>query len=677
MLMQTARYLDVREKLHGCAGFRLELGCIVLLIAFCLAIAPYRVHAASAPAIPLLGAPFEIEPAKGQARFMITPELDLPPEQVAERLDEFTLAQRRHLDVPSLTFPASDVWLHFRVANASDAAATWVVDFHRPVGTINATGFELAPGPPGGPIRTLFECVPGSCRGAYGSAYISGVLSLEPGEVRDILIRYRLSFSSQAPVRFVTPLRYLTNKAQRNIWAWIINGIWFGMIALAVLFHRVIGWPLAISFAGYSATAMLLVNISGATLNLSGLGLVLPFLEGAALQAGLVLFLQFGRTFFATHRKHPKADQFMRAIMVLSGLNLVLLIAGYDVAARAALQLLAAAALAVQFTVAVRALKAGWSGALPILIGTVIIALAFLTDTSNKLFNGLIHRDTVVVAGHLAFFFEAVCFAVAISMAVIRIDRERDAAVEKQLAAAQEQLKLLGELQNSQRRFEDARREAERRRQEIEALGHDLMQPLRTLRSAFRRRQQGRERQLGDAEAAFALLESIAARQFDTSDDEAPHTPEALPIAVILDNTHRMFADEARAAGIELRTVFSSRVVNCDPIALMRVVSNLVSNAINHSRAQRIVIGCRLQANMLRLEVHDDGIGMKPDELERYLEKGVRSPQSSGRGLGLAIAGSLCAKDGLHFSWRSRAGAGSVFSVELPLAGDRPEPMPG
>ena len=670
--MAGARSITVGEVRNLNILLRLKGRWSFLAAAYLCALAMLLAPAASAsaqrvPTIPLLGEPYEVEPAEGQARFLIIEETDLPPKRIMQRLDEFTLSSKRHIEVPSPTLARSDVWLHFRVVNASDAGGTWVVDLHRPVGTIMAEGFAFDPGKPGRNGVLLFECVAGSCEGAFGSAYVSGALSLGAGESRDILIRYPLGFSSQSPVRFVTPMRYLSDKAQRDRWAWMVNGIWIGMIALALLFQPVIGWPLSISFAGYSATAMLLVNISGASINLSGLPFVVPFIEGALLQFGLILFLQFGRTFFATRTKQPQADRAMRAIMVLSAFNLVLIVCGFDVPGRIALQLLSLAALGAQITVATRALIAGWSGALPIFMGTVLIAMSFLVDTGNKVFGGLIHRDTVVLAGQMAFFVEAICFALAIAAAVLRIQGERDAAVQRQLAATKEKLALAGQLQTSQRKFERARSEAERHRHEIEALGHDLMQPLQMLKQAFRQQQPGVDQQSSDTEAAFSFLEGIASKQHIPSETQSAQAIETFPIAAVIDNTRRMFEYEAAERGIELKTVQSTQIVRSDPITVLRVVSNLVSNAIRHSRAQRILIGCRLREGVLSLEVHDDGIGIEAHQLERYLARGGRSPDSEGHGLGLAIARSLCGRMGLRFGSRSVPGRGCVFAVELPL----------
>ncbi|MEQ5787559.1 hypothetical protein J3454_06600 [Erythrobacter sp. NFXS35] len=667
--MARARSITASEKGEQCTRVRFDFDWLALLLAVLALLVPVAASAERVPTIPLLGEPYEIEPSRGQARFLITDEGDLPPDRIVKRLDRFTLSESRHIEVPSLTWPASDVWLHFRVANASGAPGKWVVDFHRPVGTINAQAFQIDPQGAELTGDLLFECTPNSCKGAYGSAFVSGILSLDPGETRDILIRHRLGFSSQSPIRFVTPALYLSGKAQRDSWAWILNGIWIGMIALALLLYRVIGWPLAMSFAGYSLTAMLMVNISGAVINLGHLSVFAPFIEGALFQSGLILFLQFGRTFFATPRKHPVADRAMRAIMALSAFNLVVLIAGFDFPGRVVLQLLALAALTAQLSVALKALVAGWSGALPILIGTMLIVLSFMVDTANKVFGGLIHRDTVIWTGHVAFFVEAICFAVAISFAVIRIQGERDAAVHKQLAVAREKLDLVAELQTSQRRFQRARSEAERHRREFEALGHDLMQPLRTLRSAFRIRQKrgAAEEQLNDAEAAFSLLEGILAKPVVVTGEHSAEAVETFPIAAVIDNTRRMFENEANAVGIALKTVESTQTVRSDPIAVMRVAGNLVSNAIRHSRADRILLGCRLKNDMLNLEVHDDGIGMEAHELERYLARGERSRESEGRGLGLAIASSLCGNAGLRFTFESLPGRGSVFIIELPL----------
>ena len=74
----------------------------------------------------------------------------------------------------------------------------------------------------------------------------------------------------------------------------------------------------------------------------------------------------------------------------------------------------------------------------------------------------------------------------------------------------------------------------------------------------------------------------------------------------------------------------------------------------------------------LRFEVHDTGIGIRPDDRERLfkafsrLERGNEKRQ--GTGLGLYLSGRLAALLGGRIEVESAVGAGSTFTLVLPGA---------
>jgi two-component system sensor histidine kinase TctE len=76
-----------------------------------------------------------------------------------------------------------------------------------------------------------------------------------------------------------------------------------------------------------------------------------------------------------------------------------------------------------------------------------------------------------------------------------------------------------------------------------------------------------------------------------------------------------------------------------EPTLLNELLSNLVDNALAHTRANVIL---RVNAPGI-LEVEDDGPGIPLEERERVFERFYRrNPHSAGTGLGLAIVGEIC-----------------------------------
>ncbi len=62
-----------------------------------------------------------------------------------------------------------------------------------------------------------------------------------------------------------------------------------------------------------------------------------------------------------------------------------------------------------------------------------------------------------------------------------------------------------------------------------------------------------------------------------------------------------MFAADAAVMGIELRLVPCTRSVPIEPLVMMRIVTNLVSNAIKYTEDGRILVGCSRQGMGLAL----------------------------------------------------------------------------
>lgn len=115
--------------------------------------------------------------------------------------------------------------------------------------------------------------------------------------------------------------------------------------------------------------------------------------------------------------------------------------------------------------------------------------------------------------------------------------------------------------------------------------------------------------------------------------------------------------------------------VACSPGVLSSIVSNLVRNAIVHMGARElrqvwIRVESAASTAAVRIAVEDTGPGI-PEELgERIFEPFVRGAGDDppGSGLGLATVKRLVTAHGGSVGFRSRAGLGTRFFVELPRA---------
>lgn len=106
---------------------------------------------------------------------------------------------------------------------------------------------------------------------------------------------------------------------------------------------------------------------------------------------------------------------------------------------------------------------------------------------------------------------------------------------------------------------------------------------------------------------------------------------------------------------------------------LLLVVANLIKNAIAYNREHgSVTIDLRTDNKIATLVVHDTGIGIAPENLEKifdrfYRVEQSRSRKSGGSGLGLAIVKSIVHDLAGSIAVTSQPGEGTTVTVNLPI----------
>jgi signal transduction histidine kinase len=142
----------------------------------------------------------------------------------------------------------------------------------------------------------------------------------------------------------------------------------------------------------------------------------------------------------------------------------------------------------------------------------------------------------------------------------------------------------------------------------------------------------------------------------------------------------REAADAARPAaeakGIALEVAVAEvPPVRADRERLGQLLDNLVSNAVKFTPAGgsvTILLGARLDADAVTIDVADTGAGIPADELPLLFTRFFRARTATeagvpGTGLGLAIARTIVEGHGGTIAVESAEGEGTVFRVTLPL----------
>ncbi|KWV91076.1 hypothetical protein AUC45_07095 [Erythrobacter sp. YT30] len=259
---------------------------------------------------------------------------------------------------------------------------------------------------------------------------------------------------------------------------------------------------------------------------------------------------------------------------------------------------------------------------------------------------------------------------------VLRTRRERARMVAERIEALEVQAETDRRLLETEREYVRAREAATRTKAQLAAASHDIRQPIVGLRAAVRSEAERLSPGLQDRlSEAIDYLENLT-REYSNRDEvlgEArlgPEETEPYSLHLITSAVENMFAGEAKEAGVELDVTGSELLTTIPALALIRVTSNLVANALRHADPSKIEVSITEQNGHCQIRVRDDGNGMDAATLLRVQEAGAKSDTSDGDGLGLAIIHDLAARHGFEFHLHSQPGAGTEATITLSSTGD-------
>ncbi len=227
------------------------------------------------------------------------------------------------------------------------------------------------------------------------------------------------------------------------------------------------------------------------------------------------------------------------------------------------------------------------------------------------------------------------------------------------------------------RMSESVEREEALRRQLVRDVAHEVRTPLTILRGTTEGLVDGvlepdtetlrslhdevlrLSRLVGDLEtlaAADAATLRLEVRRIDLAEVAGSAVALARGAAADAELTLEASLDEAPTEG--------------DPERLRQVVVNLLSNALRHTRpGGRIDVRTSVDGDAAVLEVLDTGPGIAPEDLPHVFERfyrGKGAEESSGSGIGLAVAAELVGAHGGTIEARNREEGGAGFTVRLP-----------
>lgn len=200
----------------------------------------------------------------------------------------------------------------------------------------------------------------------------------------------------------------------------------------------------------------------------------------------------------------------------------------------------------------------------------------------------------------------------------------------------------------------------------IAAIAHDLRTPLTRLRFRIEAAPEDiRVKLASDIDQMEAMVSATLAFVRDAS---KPRERVKLEITSLVET----IMDEAAETGADSAAEASGRViVDGDPVALRRLITNLVDNALKFGSAARGRVFT--ENGMAVVEIEDNGPGIADDQIERAFEpfhrlETSRNRDTGGIGLGLAVVRAIARGHGGDVSLKTRAEGGLRAQVRLPLS---------
>lgn len=222
----------------------------------------------------------------------------------------------------------------------------------------------------------------------------------------------------------------------------------------------------------------------------------------------------------------------------------------------------------------------------------------------------------------------------------------------------------------------------ESQRQFVSDASHELRTPLTALQAinevALRKKQfdetkarEVLEKNIAEVGKMQSLTETLLTL---TRTENKPTAHERFWLDETMADVISTMESVANKKGITLQSEIAHVELESDALVLGQIMTILIDNAIKYSpESSEVTVVTTEQKHGITLEVQDKGLGIEPKDQPYIFDRFYRADTArtrtatSGHGLGLAIAQSLCKRYGFELTLKkSSPKTGSIFALHVP-----------
>lgn len=576
---------------------------------------------------------------------------------------------------PGIVFGYQDkpVWIRLKVRNSGNKENRWILQ----TGIRIATSLTILK-KSGESVSHLLDYRPSDAFTSrpINSRKLTTPVALASGEVVEIYLRIESFYGIRFLLRFLSPADFQASEVSSAL----LYGAVVGGLLLLVVFNLNQAIVLK-SKLYYSYVVMVFSHLLFFTQQAGyHFQYFWPNLPGLEAKAPSFFFLFYSitliellRRLFETKRFAPRLHQTLEVMIWAYGVCFVLMwFTDLQELTKGFGQIAPALSLAMVSSCAYFAIKSrvynAWYYTAGVACSSISLLLFYFVTSGTAFFHWEVDGIIFLSAGVIL---EGVIFSFALSQRVRALHLKNEKNKRERIQILEERLADVGNL----KKLEDEKRQAiaEKRKNALQMaeVSHDIRQPLFSIRStlAFLKDEVSNEDAVKEIDGAIDYAESLLRQNLQDTQAQDDDKKTLVSLGQVFNELFKYHYREAKNKNLILRFMPSTLYFNGSATITLRILSNIVKNAIQCTQSGKILCGVRRRVGAIEIQVIDTGPGIEKEQKEKILEpfaRGDSLDEYEGYGLGLSIVKSLCEKENYRLALDSTPGRGSVFSICIP-----------